>query len=187
MGKESNLKEKVKSYLMERPLLLLYLKEGLINISALTRKIKKELKIKKSDEAVMMAIHRVGKFFPSIKENEVLKNSAIGIKTNYCVIVGEKKLDIKADAVSSFGKIYLYIAPEKEGEKAKEYISKKEGLMLIEFSHPIEVETTPGVVFKILSLFYEMNISIIELISSWDKTYLLVEEKDGKKVINYLI
>ncbi len=190
MKKNKGIKEKVEEYISSRPILIHYLSKGLINISALTRKIKKELKIKKSDEAVMMAIYRTPKLISEQgrEAEKIISKSEVGIKTGYAVVVSKYPLDIEFDAFSNFGKIYLYILPEKNLPESKRgIISIKKDLLLVEFTHPIEIEEVPGVVFHITSLFYEMNISIVELISSWDKTYVLIEEKEGERIIPYLI
>ncbi|MFN3910207.1 MAG: hypothetical protein ACK4J0_03180 [Candidatus Anstonellaceae archaeon] len=186
--KQKSVFELVEQYLYETPILFFYASEGILNISALAKKIKNDLDINKSDEAVMISLYRIlEKQKRSIKVEEVkhiIKNSIVNIYSDYAVLVADIKQDIKAKNLIEFSSTQVAIGEKKELErykhKAKYY---QDNLGLIEFKHKKNIENIPGVLFYILSIFYQYSISIIEIFSVWDSTYILIEKKDINKVV----
>ncbi len=181
----------VEQYLNENPLLIKYSSEGLLNISALARKIRDEKKIKKSEEAVMVALHR---FFSKISLNnekttkqikKIIESSVVNLRTNYAVGVYSTQINAEFDAVISFGKTCVVLGEkqnmEKIRKKARYY---RDNLFLIEIKHGKNIEDTPGVVFHILARLYQANISIVEIFSAWDTTYILIKNKELKRIFS---
>ncbi len=189
MTKHKTTKEVVKEYLISRPLLLRYLAQDLINVSALARRIKNECSLKTSEEAIMMSLYRIAKqklFTEDEKARQILANTDLAVRTAYAIVVSDQPLALECEATICFGKNYVYILPERE---IREGVAGKvkRGLILLEFIHPYEVEHTPGVVFQLLAQFYEMSVNIVELISSRERTYILIDERDGDKLTTYLL
>lgn len=182
----------IEEYMENRPMLLSHAADGIINISSLARKIRDELKIKKSQDAVMVSLYRYIEkakraYVDREKVHEILENTDTNIHSNYAVAVVNQKTDIEAEAIISFGKMTVGISPAGE---LTEYRNKsrfyKEDLVLLELKHNQNIEDTPGVLFHILSRFYEKQISITEIFSAWDSTYILIEKKDMKKIMEML-
>ncbi|MFH1306296.1 MAG: hypothetical protein ABIH83_01405 [Candidatus Micrarchaeota archaeon] len=179
----------VQNYMLERPLLMGHVAEGVINTSSLARKIKKETGIRKSDEAVMISLYRFldkcKKWVGSSKDAEkIIKNTSANVHSDYAVAIVDGKFEGNADAIISFGKVSVAIGRANDlagyEKRAKYY---RENLVLIELRHSKNIEDTPGVLFHILSRFYEKEITIIEVFSAWDATYILMEKKNLKKVM----
>ena len=51
---------------------------------------------------------------------------------------------------------------------------------------PEELEVTPGVVAFLATLLAEQNVNIIEFISCWTETIMVVEKKDSLKTYEVL-
>ncbi len=180
----------VEEYMYERPYLLDLANQKLINTSSLARKIKQDANIKRSQDAVMVALYRFlqksHKILPPSNEpKKIVQTTTINIRSGYAVLVADIKKEIKSKNIISYSDKQVCIAERnllKQYEKDSIYY--KEGLTLIELAHAKNIEETPGVLFHILAKFYEQSISIMEVFSAWDSTYILIEKKDVQKVIN---
>ena len=60
------------------------------------------------------------------------------------------------------------------------------GLTLITIKSPEDIETTPGVVSYLYSLFGEHGINIVETMSCWTDTIFVVSEDDFPKAMRVL-
>jgi hypothetical protein len=188
-NKRKKVPDIVKAFLLSRPLLLKYAMDGLVNTSALARVIKKETGIKKSDEAVIVSLHRFLSTFegiPKVDEKtarDVLENTSVNIRTDYAVAVVEGFVDFKADVEIYFGKTSVFIGEESSLNRLKQKsIFYRDALALIELKHKKNIEDIPGIMFHILSRFYEKNISVVEMFSAWNATYIVVDKKNIKDV-----
>ncbi|MEM4360695.1 MAG: hypothetical protein QXV83_00950 [Candidatus Anstonellaceae archaeon] len=186
--KTKSLRDIIEQYLYENPILLYYSYLKILNITALAKKIKQELQIKKSDQAVMINLYRLiekqDKIVKRDEIEEIIKNSIINIYSDYAVLVADIKQNIIAKNLIAFSDKQVAIGEKKELQAYKNKVKYyQDGLGLIEFKHPKNIEKIPGVLFYILANFYQHSISIIEIFSVWDTTYILVEKKDINKII----
>ncbi|MEM4137240.1 MAG: hypothetical protein QXV64_00920 [Candidatus Anstonellaceae archaeon] len=186
--KTKSLRDIIEQYLYENPILLYYSYLKILNITALAKKIKQELQIKKSDQAVMINLYRLiekqDKIVKRDEIEEIIKNSIINIYSDYAVLVADIKQNITAKNLIAFSDKQVAIGEKKELQAYKNKVKYyQDGLGLIEFKHPKNIEKIPGVLFYILANFYQHSISIIEIFSVWDTTYILVEKKDINKII----
>ena len=174
----------VEEYLTKRPVLLYYASEGIVNVSSLARRIKREIGITKSDDAVMVALYRYLEGFGKVKIDEekvtkVLQETSANIRSDYAVAIFHGQYKGEADALISFGKMSAAIGEAKILRKHRQdaffYL---ENLALVELKHKENIEHIPGVMFYLLARFYEKNVSIVEVFSAWDATYILIEKKD---------
>jgi hypothetical protein len=180
----------VEEYMYERPYLLELANQKIINTSSLARKIKQDANIKRSQDAVMVALYRFlqksHRILPqSNEQKKIVQNTTINIRSDYAVLVADIKKEIKSKNIISYSDKQVCIAEKnllKQYERDSIYY--KENLTLIELRHAKNIEETPGVLFHILAKFYEQSISIMEVFSAWDSTYILIEKKDVQKVIN---
>ena len=179
----------VEEYLYERPYLLSMAAEGILNTTALARKIKEEAKITKTDEAVMISLYRFLEkakhvLPPKNDAKSIVKNTSVNIHSNYAVLVAGIKQEIDAKNIISYSDKQVCIGEQnnlqKYKNKARYY---RDGLTLLELRHQKEIEDIPGVLFHILSKFYEQSITILEIFSAYDSTYILIEKEDVQKVM----
>lgn len=202
--------ELTKEYIKEHPYIRSCLKKGLINYSALSRLIAKELNIEKktSKEAILIAARR---FREKLKKDvshekkikELLAKSEIEIKNKIIVFIIGKNINF--DSVEKIQRIikkesgtfyilegsgnYTIITQEKYSnliESKFEIIQKNKNLILINFKSPKEIEQMTGVISFLTSLFAENEVNIIELLSCWKDTFFIIESKDINKTINFL-
>ncbi|MFA5107998.1 MAG: hypothetical protein WC492_00480 [Candidatus Micrarchaeia archaeon] len=179
----------VERYMYEHPILMSQASEGILNTSSLARKIKIEEKISKTDEAVMISLYRFLEKMqkvlpPSKKANEILKNTAVNIHSDYAVLVADIKQDVKAKNIISYSDKQVCIGEMNNLQKyRKNSLFYRENLALIELRHKENIEDVPGVLFHLLARFYEQSITIMEIFSAWDATYILIEKKDVQKIM----
>lgn len=199
-------------YIKEHPDIKSCLKKGLINYSALSRLIAKELDIEKktSKEAILIAARR---FREKIKKEEAYENrirellskSEIELRNKIIVFILDK--DFNPDLIEGLqNKIrkesgiffllegsdnYTLITQEKyediiEPNLRKFIIQKTKDLALVIFKSPKEIEHICGVVAYITSLFAENGVNILEFLSCWTDTLFIINSKDVNKTLNFL-
>lgn len=202
--------ELTEKYIREHASIKDCLKKGLINYSALSRLVAKEYELenKMSNEAILVAARR---FKDKIKhkpiEDKVLslfKNSNIEIKNNVVIFTLEKYvypdslIDIekkikkgKALFFSIEGAKTITLIVQKqsegliEGDFRKYILSKEENLSLVTITSP-GIERTPGAVYYISGLFFDNEINILEFMSCYDDTLIVIDSKDVDKAIRFL-
>ena len=185
---------------------------GLINYSALTRKIATDLGLdaKKDFDAILIACRR---YFSKVKKEpladnkilEVLKNSKLEVKNKVIDIIVEKNvffnnlLDLQKEVKKREERFNII-----EGTKTITLITSMEFLDYIKklfkkkiikvYDHLAEVIIkssnnlieTPGVVAYLSTLLAENGINIIEIMSSYTDTLIVINEKDIAKVMDVL-
>jgi len=185
------------------------LKKGLINYSALSKFIAKQLGLEKkaSREAIAIAAIRFkDKIENKQWENNVIKlfkKSNLEIKNNIVAFTLEKHIypdslldierEIKKDKALFFAiegtKTITVIVQQQDKqllEKLKNYTTnKKEGLSLITITSP-GIGATPGAVAYISSLFFENGVNIEEFMSCYDDTLIVINSKDTSKIMEFL-
>lgn len=206
-----NVTRLTEDYISEHPFVRDCLKKGLINYSSLTRQICLDTSLSKQNfDAVLIACRR---YYRKIKAEatiekkvlNILRNSKIEVKTKINAIVLEKDivfsnlLDIEKEAKKiqeTFhiveGATAVTIITSSELAKKVKHVFRnkiiKENINLAEVmvKSPKQIETTSGIVSYIYSLLGENSINIIETLSCWTDTILLVEEKDLSRVMELL-
>jgi aspartokinase len=63
---------------------------------------------------------------------------------------------------------------------------KHDNCTMIVVHSPEELEATPGVVAFLATLLAEQNVNIVEFISCWTETIIVVEKKDSLKTYETL-
>ena len=204
--------ELTEKYLEEHPSIKDCLKNSIINYSKLSRKIAKELNIdrKTSIEAIQIACRRYeiklkNKNILEKKILEILKNSELEIKNKIVVVVIDKKnythnfnkIENKVrqneDAFYAIEgtKVFTIIISEKYLSDLnnlfyKNIIKTSKNLALITLKHPKDMETTPGVVSFLYSIFAEHGINIVETMSCWTDTIFIISEEDIPGIMKFL-
>lgn len=204
--------ELTEKYLSEHPSIKDCLKKGIINYSKLSRIISKELGIEKktSMEAILVACRR---YENKIKNEriiedkilEVLRKSELEIKNKIIVLIIkkagyldkiidiEKNVQKKSDTFYAIegSKVFTIITSEKyldylSSTLKNSVIKASKNLAMIIIKSPKELETTPGVNAFVYSKFRENGINIIEQMSCWTDTIMIISEEDIATVMRFL-
>ncbi|MFH1439260.1 MAG: ACT domain-containing protein [Candidatus Woesearchaeota archaeon] len=199
-------------YISMHPSIKDSLSKGIINYSKLSRMIAKELGIEKqtSMEAILIACRRYAGKIKKDKVQEdkilaVLKKSELEIKNKIVTIIIDKKLYVenlldiekkirkKADMFYAIEgtNVFIVIVSEKYLDELKEIFKKNiikitKNLAMITIKSGENLESTPGVVSYLYSLFADNGINIVETMSCWTDTIVVVEENDVADVIKFL-
>ncbi len=199
-----NLTKQTEDYVSSHPSIKDCLAKNLINYSKLARQIADELKVdkKSSFEAILIACRRLQEKLVKAKTNEdaimdILKKSKLEMKNKVTAVVLQKaahydtlmelqKLIKKKSEIFHIieGANALTIVTNEEflvqiNEMfKKEIIVANKNLVEITIKSPPELESTPGVVGYLYSLFAEHGINIVETMSCYTDTLFVIEEKD---------
>jgi hypothetical protein len=166
---------KVELYLSKRPYLKETLAAGVVNYSALARKICRDENLKSVD-AVKAAISRYEDHISELREKrrarveEILDKTSMELKAGVGVVKEERE-DSIVSAKTSAG----YTSVVVGGNKA-----------LVSLESPEALEGTPGVVEFILSSLTAEGINVDQLISCREDTHLVVDADQASEVLEIL-
>jgi hypothetical protein len=179
----------IRIYLKNKPYMIEALENGIVNISALSRLIQKDLKLK-DYYAVKAAVRRyyqhLGKVRQSIEQRalSVLKGNKITILDGISILVTNKDIEIKNNAKIKIDDYYIYLVDTNVLKQAKiktETIKKYESCSAIVIHSEENIENVSGVMAFVTSLFAEYNINILELISCYTENVLVIRREDTLK------
>ena len=183
--------QNVRNYLRNKPYLLEALEKGIVNLSELSRQIQKELKID-NISAVKAALRRFSEELQKHKQKreekvlQVLKRSAMAVYDRKSVIITTKEISTKTGMkVDLLGKV-VYLLDRSDRPERITALVKHDNCTMIVMHSPEELEATPGVVAFLTTLLAEQNVNIIEFISCWTETIIVVEKKDSLKAYEVL-
>jgi hypothetical protein len=182
----------VREAIQMRPSLLDALKMGIVNYSALARMLQEEIG-EGSTEAVKAAVIRIAENLSKerrLQEEEVrgiLKESKVRLQDKIAVLISQIKLDISYLVTAHLTDSYVYIVDQtglvKDLPKQVQVMSNLVALVLLS---PDRVETTPGFVAFLTQLLGGHDINIIEFISCFTNTIIVLETKDALKAFSLL-
>ena len=200
--------KQVFEYLENHPTIKTCLKDGLINYSALSRKIAAELKLDnaKSFDAIMVAIKRFSeKAKPSAdteaKISKYVKSGKFQMRNKISVFILssglsalDKILDFAKEINSKGDSFHLIqgtktitiICDDEFAEEAESYfyghiIKSRKNLVQITHKTSEKIDEIPGVLNFLTSVFSENGINVYECASSWTDSIFLINEKDAQK------
>jgi aspartokinase len=181
----------VRSYLRNKPYLLEALEKGIVNLSELSRQIQRELQTSNTS-AVKAALRRFAEDAQKHKQKreekvlQVLKRSGMAVYDRKSVMITTKEIDgenaMKVDLLDK----HVYLLDRSELPQRISALIKHEDCTMIVVHSPEELENTPGVVAFLATLLAEQNVNIIEFISCWTETIMVVEKKDSLKAYEIL-
>jgi hypothetical protein len=207
-----NIAKATKEYIEEHPYEKDCLMKGLINYSALARKISEEIKSEKkaSFDAIMVALRRLSEKNAPASDNEkqirlLLKEGKFEIKNKVSALIFDERATIDNIIYSSEralekGTNFHIIQGTKSttiitddeyaseiSEKLRPYLLK-ERQSLIQITHKCseKVEETNGFLNHITGIFSENGVNIYEALSSWTDTIFLIDQNDGSKIFSIL-
>ena len=205
--------KQTQKYIAEHPSIKDAMKKNVVNYSKLARLIVKDLKLKKTNmEAVLIACRRyaekLGKELSDIQEDKiigVLRKSELEIKNKIVTVIINKKLymenllDIEKKIRKKAERFYVIegtnvftiIVGEKYLDELKEMFKRSilkitKDLAMITIQSAEDLEEIPGVVSYLYSLFADNGINIMETMSCWTDTIVVVAEEDVAKVMGFL-
>ena len=183
--------QSVREYLKNKPYLLEALEKDIVNLSELSRQIQTELKINNTT-ATKAALRRFAEELRKHKQRreekvlQILKRSAISVYDRKSVIITTKELEKESGMKVDLPGKFVYLLDRSELPERISALVKHENCTLIVINSPIELEATPGVVAFLTSMLAEQNLNIIEFISCYTETVIVVEKKDSLKTYEVL-
>ena len=183
--------QNVRIYLRNKPYLLEALEKGIVNLSELSRQIQQELKTENIG-AIKAALRRFSEELQRHKQRreekvlQLLKRSSIVVYDRKSVVITAKEINAKnAMKVDLLGK-FVYLLEKSDLPERLNALVKHDKCTMIVIHSPEELEATPGVVAFLTTLLAEQNVNIIEFISCWTETIIVVEKKDSLKAYEVL-
>ena len=89
---------------------------------------------------------------------------------------------MKVDLLGKF----VYLLDKADMPERISTLVKHDNCTMIVVHSPEELEATPGVVAFLATLLAEQNVNIVEFISCWTETIMVVEKKDSLKTYEVL-
>ena len=181
----------VRNYLRNKPYLLEALEKGIVNLSELARQIQEELKTSNTT-ATKAALRRFAEELAKHKQKReekvlsLLKRSGIAVYDRKSVIITAKELSIKNGMKVDLPGKFVYLLDRADLPERINTLVKHDNCTMIVVNSPEELENTPGVVAFLTALLAEQNLNIIEFISCWTETVIVVEKKDSFKAYEAL-
>ncbi len=181
----------VRNHLRNKPYLLEALEKGIVNLSELSRQIQKEIKTN-DISAIKAALRRFSEELQKHKQKReekvilLLKRSGIAVYDRKAVIITAKEISAKTGMeVDLMGK-FVYLLDKNDLPDRINALVKHDNCTMIVVHSPEELEATPGVVAFLATLLAEQNVNIVEFISCWTETIIVVEKKDSLKTYETL-
>ena len=176
----------VRSYLRNKPYLLEALEKGIVNLSELSRQIQKELKTR-NITATKAALRRFAEELQKHKQKReekvlhVLKRSGIAVYDRKAVIITAKEIAAKSGLKVDLPDKFVYLLDRADLPERVSTLIKHDNCTMIVVNSPEELEATVGVVAFLTTLLAEQNVNIVEFISCWTETIIVVDKKDSLK------
>ena len=183
--------QSVRTYLRNKPYLLEALEKGIVNLSELARQIQQELKTD-NITATKAALRRFAEELQRHKQKreekvlQILKKSGVAVYDRKSVIITANEIAIKSAMKVDLPGKYVYLLDRADLPERVSTLVKHDNCTMIVINSPEELENTPGFVAFLTTLLAEQNINIIEFISCWTETVIVVEKKDSLKTYEAL-
>jgi hypothetical protein len=181
----------VRNYLRNKPYLLEALEKGIVNLSELSRQIQEELKTSNTT-ATKAALRRYAGELQKHKQKReekvlsLLKRSGIAVYDRKSVIITAKEIATKNGMKVDLPGKFVYLLDRSDLPERISTLVKHDNCTMIVVNSPEDLEVTPGVVAFLTTLLAEQNVNIIEFISCWTETIIVVEKKDSLKAYEAL-
>jgi aspartokinase len=181
----------VRDHLKNKPYLLEALEKGIVNLSELSRQIQKELKINDTS-AIKAALRRYAEELQKHKQKReekvlhLLRRSSIAVYDHKAVMITGKEFNSKTGMKVDLLNKFVYLLDRADMPQRVNTLVKHDNCTMIVIHSPEELEATPGVVAFLATLLAEQNVNIVEFISCWTETILVVEKKDSLKAYEVL-
>jgi len=178
-----SISKEVTAYLKRKPYVQEAIEQGIVNYSALSRKIAKDLG-NISFEAVKSTLIRVANKIKKDKMNReqkiinLLKKADFSINNKVAAIHHTSSLNIESIAFSKTPSGYMYFLKEDIAEKSN-FKKIDYGYAIIHIKNQKEIENTPGVAAFLLSALSSEDINVVHLMDCREDTFLVIKEYDA--------
>jgi hypothetical protein len=163
---------------------------NIVNYSALARIIQRDLQIK-NYHAIKATLRRHAEELResnvSIEKHatSILKHSRITIQSGISVVISTSDVDVEKSGKIRISEYYIYLVSDESElkylKKSRGTIKVREGAAAIIIHSEERLEALPGFVAFIASLLAEQNINIIEFVSCYTETLIVVSKSDSLK------
>jgi len=183
--------KKVRKHLRNKPYILEALEKGIVNLSELSRQIQEDLNIENTS-AVKAALRRFAEELQKNKQKreekvlEVLRKSVLVVYDRKSVIITSKEINDKNGMKVDLPDKFVYLLDKKDLPERVNALVKHDNCTMIVMHSPKELESTPGVIAFLTTLLSEQNVNVIEFISCWTETIIVVEKQDSFKTYETL-
>jgi hypothetical protein len=183
--------QNVRNHLRNKPYLLEALEKNIVNLSELSRQIQIELKTDNTS-AVKAALRRFSEELQKHKQKReekvlaLLKRSSIAVFDRKSVMITSKEMQDKNGMKVDLPGKFVYLLDRADLPERISTLVKHENCTMIVVHSPEELEAIPGVVAFLATLLAEQNVNMIEFISCWTETIIVVEKKDSLKTYEVL-
>ncbi len=172
--------KKVASYVRGKPYVREAVEQGIVNFSALARKIGHEMP-RTSKVAIKAALLREARKLSKKRKNRekavisLLRNSKFSIRNKMAAVRSKEPLRCKPIAYSKTPSGYVYFLDEDDvaGQRALKKLS------IIHIKSSNEIVELPGVAAFILSSLAEEGINVFHMMDCREDTFLVVSEADA--------
>ena len=189
--RDTNISQLVWLYVKRRPFLREVLGDKIVNYSALSRKIAIEIGDIRQSNAVKMALIRA---INKLEEKNInlekktlalLKKSSLTLRSKVSVIISSRPLaHLDYLFCSESRGIHTYVADENKANKflkAKSTLRSEQNLNHITIHSPQAIENMPGVISQILGNLASEGINVVEFVSCYTDTLLVVKQADSAR------
>ncbi|MBM3309113.1 MAG: ACT domain-containing protein [Candidatus Altiarchaeales archaeon] len=177
------------------------LKIGIVNYKALARHIRKQVETlageKTTENAIAMALQRTGKKIRTgVKKLEgyvdIFASSRLQMRDNILILYLKKPPEIQKIekgfmvVIKGIESTTIFMDDEKAGKlkiPKEDIVEQRKDLSAIILTSPKEIVDTPGVIAHLMNALGVNNINVVEVTSSFNTTYLLVDKKDSLEAV----
>jgi len=183
--------QNVRNHLRNKPYLLEALEKGIVNLSELARQIQKDLKTEDTS-AIKAALRRYSEELQKHKQKReekvlhLLSRSSIAVYDRKSVMITGKEISSKRGMKVDLLDKFVYLLDRNELPERINALVKHDNCTMIVVHSPEELEATPGVVAFLTTLLAEQGVNIVEFISCWTQTIIVIDKKDSLKVYETL-
>jgi len=183
--------DKVRTLLKQRPYVLEALEQDIANQSALSNKIASEIEVTNLI-AIKAAVRRFADELRRQKKKReegvlrVLRQSTISMEDGLRVIVSSKAVDINAKVAVSLDSVFVYLISKSGAITKSRLLLTHEPCGTFVITSPPLIEKIPGVVSYLTSILAEQGINVIEFVSCYTKTLIVVDRDDISRTYELL-
>jgi len=192
---DTSVARSVKEILDKRPFLVDSMRLNIVNFSALARILQKEMG-RGSIEAVKAALLRAREELSmrkGLQEERIirlLQQTKIRLQDKIAVIISKTPLGIPYLVTAHLTDSHVYIVDQTEiprdMSKMRDEVESTGDLVALILTSPSEVERTPGFVAFITQLLASRNINIVEFISCFTNTVIILDSSDSLEAFSLL-
>lgn len=186
----------VRMYLKSKPYTLEALDSGIVNYSALSRLMQKQLGIK-NYQAVKAAIRRYAEDREVLREGiemralGILRENRMALLDGVRVIISTGDLEIESDAKVKMDDYYIYLTRKDvlkslDKKARKSLVKVRDSCSAIIIYSEEGIEGASGVIAFLASLLAEQNINVVEFISCYTETIVVVSKEDSLRSYSLL-